>query len=461
MPLKDRCLKYGKNFGHTPFCALPLQTRRRNRVSVCIFCAAEKLSTGCGKPVGHFFEAGTGLCKKNYFNSFFNMNINNKFVQSENQSQVQTAEQMAELIEASETMPTEQEAAQAAFMKEVMARRLSLETPYPPEECLLSIDGIPFFARGDINALKAKQKQGKTTALSIMVAAMLCGQWGRLKSLNEKGKIVFIDTEQKPQDSQMVYRRMVKMAGMPELDDYDRLQVYTLRTMDTDQMLQATKCIIEQERPDVVIIDGIVDFIHNFNEVEESQQIIKELSIMASGSDDGRNICIVAVLHENKANDDKNMRGHLGTLLSQKASIVLECVKHSDVFTVRCSDSRHAPVPEWSFQYDREGRVVDADQLRTERLEAEREIRQQRNEQRQRELKDEKVEKLLDIIKRAGGRILRSELRDKYMKAMQVKKTAANCLIKELIGTMIFQCGEFITTERPLDGQLSFEQSDD
>ena len=375
--------------------------------------------------------------------------------------EVQTAEQMAELIEASETMPTEQEAAQAAFMKEVMARRLSLETPYPPEECLLSIDGIPFFARGDINALKAKQKQGKTTALSIMVAAMLCGQWGRLKSLNEKGKIVFIDTEQKPQDSQMVYRRMVKMAGMPELDDYDRLQVYTLRTMDTDQMLQATKCIIEQERPDVVIIDGIVDFIHNFNEVEESQQIIKELSIMASGSDGGRNVCIVAVLHENKANDDKNMRGHLGTLLSQKASIVLECVKHSDVFTVRCSDSRHAPVPEWSFQYDREGRVVDADQLRTERLEAEREIRQQRNEQRQRELKDEKAEKLLDIIKRAGGRILRSELRDKYMKAMQVKKTAANNLIKDLKGTMIFECGGFITTERPLDGQLSFEQSDD
>lgn len=378
-----------------------------------------------------------------------------------NEEPVRSAEQMAELIEAAAAMPTEQEEQKAAFLRELMQRRMSLATPYPEEVCLLTVDGVPFFAKGDVSALKSKQKQGKTTAICIMAAAILGGQWGRLKAVAEGQKVLLIDTEQKPQDGQQIYRRVLQLAGLPEEDRFGQFQMFTFRTLDAAQMLEGIRLLIRQEQPDIVFIDGIVDFISNFNEVEASQQVIKELMLMSSADFSGKDIAVVAVLHTNKAMEDNNMRGHAGTMLAQKAGIVLQCTKLDDVFTVRCSDSRHAPVPEWSFQYDREGRVVDADQLRQQRMEAERDIRRQMAEQRRQEVKDEKTEKLLAIIKRAGGRILRNELRDKYMKAMKVKKTAANSLIKKLNGTLIFESGRFITTERPLDGQLSFEQSDD
>ena len=246
------------------------------------------------------------------------------------------------------------------------------------------------------------------------------------------------------------------------MDDYSRLQVYTFRTMEMEQMLQAIELLVRQERPDVVLIDGIVDLIHNFNEVEESQQVIKELIKLASADYSGQDVAIVCVLHENKLQEDKNMRGHLGTMLSQKAGIVLECVKRDDVFTVRCSDSRHQPVPEWSFLYDREGQVVNADEVRAERLEAERELRRQLAEQRQQEQRDEKFILLKKIVKKEGGCILRQKLAEKYAEKQGVKKDTAYYYLRHFVEKeLLFFDGKFIRLERPVENQLKFSDTED
>lgn len=246
--------------------------------------------------------------------------------------------------------------AKAQMLKE--AYRVSMATPYPAEQCLLEVDGVPFLAKGDIHAVKAKQKTGKTHAISIMVSAILGNQWHRLKGLIKNARVLFIDTEQKAADTQAVYGKILRNAGLPEKDIFERFQVFTLRKASPQERTEALRVLMYDFRPDIVFVDGIVDLSIDFNEVSDSQSLIQMLMSLSSDYD----CAVVSVLHTNKAHEDHNMRGHLGTMLAQKAGNILECVRgDGDCIVVRSADSRHAPVPEWSFGFDENGGLICAD----------------------------------------------------------------------------------------------------
>ena len=68
------------------------------------------------------------------------------------------------------------------LMQILLKSRITTETEIPEEDHVLSIDGVKFFARGDLHALKAKQKQGKTTALKVILGALTNGELFKLKS---------------------------------------------------------------------------------------------------------------------------------------------------------------------------------------------------------------------------------------------------------------------------------------
>ena len=59
--------------------------------------------------------------------------------------------------------------------------RITTETEIPPSQPVISVDNVPIFEMGDIGAVKAKPKAGKTTMLKTMVAALLKGVQFRLK----------------------------------------------------------------------------------------------------------------------------------------------------------------------------------------------------------------------------------------------------------------------------------------
>jgi len=362
------------------------------------------------------------------------------------------------LIRQAADEPTDLQRQQEQFYTDiVLPRRLSFLHPYPPEVCLLSIDGVPFIAKGDLCAVKAKQKQGKTAALSLMATALLAGRWGRLQALLPACKVLFIDTEQKPQDTQLVYKRIMQLAGRPLTDDYDHLQVYTLRTLDPVEMLRLIEETIRRERPDIVFIDGIVDLIANFNEVEGSQQLIHQLIRLASADVTGQDTALVCVLHTNKNDDDHNMRGHLGTMLSQKSGNVLECIKQGDIFTVRNADSRHQPVPQWTFTYTRDGQLVDGDEEYERYKEEARMVRQEMALKREAEKANKKLEVAKDIIRNAGGQIMRIELRNAYCQRMKIKEDSATIQIGKWIKNGdIFSCNNVITLEKLSEQELNF-----
>ena len=132
--------------------------------------------------------------------------------------------------------------------------------------------------------------------------------------------------------------------------------------MNYETLLGDTRMLIERVQPQVVLVDGVVDYVASFNDEMLSRQLINELMLMAQDY----HCAIVCVLHENKASDDENMRGHLGTVLAQKAGTVLQCHKSKQgIITVSCPDSRHGAMPEWSICYDAQGHMHDADEVKT------------------------------------------------------------------------------------------------
>jgi hypothetical protein len=101
-------------------------------------------------------------------------------------------------------------------------------------------------------------------------------------------------------------------------------------------------------KPDVVYLDGLVDCVIDPNDQAESKAYITELSGIALN----HNCSIWSVLHVNPGTE--KMRGHLGTIMAQKVSDVLQCLKEKQpdgtvIFTVEQTDTRNKDINKFSF----------------------------------------------------------------------------------------------------------------
>jgi len=263
--------------------------------------------------------------------------------------------------------PTAEEQAAQERQQELEERRKALAklrimstTEVRPEEPTLTVDGVGLFARDDIHAIKGKQKCGKTSALKVCISAWMQGQQFRVVSPLKQPRVLFLDTEQKQSDVKLIVTDVLQMTGLEAGYVDSQLAVYALRRRDFQLLLDDMRLLISDFQPDVVIIDGIVEFVASFNDESMAKQLIHELLCVS----EDRHCAIVCVLHTNKADDDHNMRGHLGTMLAQKAGTVLECKKLSGIITVSCSDARHLEMPDWSISFDDDGHLLDADEQR-------------------------------------------------------------------------------------------------
>ena len=334
------------------------------------------------------------------------------------------------MVEEAALQESEEERRGREIRAELMEYVVHAETEFPPEENLLEIDKVGCFALKDLVGVKAKQKAGKTTMIGILIAAMLCGQWNKVKrAINRKVKILYVDTEQKERDTNRLNHKVLRMAGLP-IQDVEDLRFVNLRKLTTEECREILPRFIDAFRPDIVFVDGIVDLVGDFNSVEESQAVVRHHLMLA----ETYNCCIVEVLHTNKAKDDTNMRGHLGTILSQKASNVFKCEKEpiTNIVTVTCDDYRHAPIPSWSFSFDQHGNPLCADDV-VAQMEAEKEAEKKRKSELKNQQEDERrmvaVRKAFDSQKEW----VRKDLKKFLMAELNLGETTTSEYIRSLI----------------------------
>ena len=352
-------------------------------------------------------------------------------VQQQTAGQVnnQARETVNDIVGKAVAQPSDEEQRKEKLRAILRETRIRTDTEVPPEEYSLQVDDKGIFALRDIHAVKAKQKAGKTTALKVMMAALLLGEKFRLKSLLEKPKILFFDTEQSRTDTKQIILDVAQMTGLDPDYINDRVVLQSLRRCDQDDLLPVLHQAIEDEKPQVVFIDGIVEFVASFNDETLAKQLIKDLLVLC----DEHNCAIVCVLHTNKADEDHNMRGHLGTMLAQKAATVLECKKErgSSVITVACSEARHEEPAEWSISFDADGHIVDADEQRRQVLEQRKAEQLQHRQEALDKEKKERLEKCVRILTDKGGVVSRKQLTEILVNVFERKRPTVSTYISE------------------------------
>ena len=128
-----------------------------------------------------------------------------------------------------------------------------------------------------------------------------------------------------------------------------RVRAYSLREMDVSERLSFVERVSQEHSPTAVFVDGIADTIPDFNDIEQSQEAIQRMMAMSARL----HCAVIFILHTNKA--DNNMKGHLGTLATQKCADVFQVEKKGNIFHVSESESRNLPIKDFKFTIDDNG----------------------------------------------------------------------------------------------------------
>lgn len=133
-------------------------------------------------------------------------------------------------------------------------------------------------------------------------------------------RIALFDTEQSGYDFQQKARLIKKLSGKKNI--YEKLDVFSVLECEAYDILSMINTYLKNT-PDccVIIIDGILDCINNFNDERESKRLIKILRKWAKIHD----ILIIIVLHLGKK--DNTAIGHLGSASSRYCQSELEIAK--------------------------------------------------------------------------------------------------------------------------------------
>lgn len=345
--------------------------------------------------------------------------------------------------------PTEEELKTQSLIKVLHDMEVSVHDEIPADINTLRIGDVETFAYEGLHFIKAKAKQGKTSALSIIESVFISktGKWGKMQRIEEAPlKVLHFDTEQKSYDTQRFKVQVLSLAQAAEEETGDNLRVINMRGIIENQMkMELIEAGLEEYKPDVLVLDGIVDLLNNFNDVDESKTLIAWLMSIA----DTYKVVLICVLHTNKNSMDHNMRGHLGTMSEQKCDTTTECEKDDDtgIVVVKCANSRHRPYPDWSFTWDDCGNLVDAEQQRYENAVKKAEEQKAVREQKAQDIKDARKNKMLSIIKEHNGSISRSELTSKLEAELNLsRKTISPLITTWLSENIIFEINNRIQT---------------
>ena len=242
-------------------------------------------------------------------------------------------------------------------------RRITPNSLIPKRRFLFEMFDKPCFARGELVGITGRAKSGKTFFTSMLMALGVCNEVMGIRRIDPKPlRVLWMDTEQSEESTQEILcDRIMKLwqRSMPEgesIDNFpsDMFDIFNVRADAWQDRLPLLETAILEYRPDLVILDGIRDLVNDINDGILSQQVIERLMHLASETE----CCIVSVLHQNKASEDKNLRGWIGTELTYKSFEVYECSKDSDrIFSVKQTMTRKYDIID-TLQF-----VVDAEGL--------------------------------------------------------------------------------------------------
>lgn len=232
--------------------------------------------------------------------------------------------------------------------EDIWKLRLLPTDDIPKPDAVLFFGDNMVWTRKNISCVTGKAKVGKTFLMTLLNEAVLMkGEFQILQSYLPKGKdkILYIDTEQSDYHILLILKRIKDVVE----ERIDKLYMFNFDVLDVQERKEYTKELI-YNTPDIglVVIDGIADLIYDTNDIRESSQMVSDLRKWATEKD----VHIVNVLHQNPSQSDK-MRGHLGTILTNKSETVIQISSSKENEAVKLVETlatRNKKPENWSFE---------------------------------------------------------------------------------------------------------------
>ena len=243
---------------------------------------------------------------------------------------------------------------------------LDFEEPYTPPRYTLQRGDVKFANIGDLHVITGKPGQGKTGLMKMLMAAILCGKYGKLEYALTKERpnpiVLYIDTEQSKDDTIALKNSVCTMAGM--IYKQAQKNFFVLRLRDTESEKDRWRKILDAiyiVRPTDIFLDGMLDIVKDYNDNVECQPIVRKCMMLATYYD----ASLWMVLHENPL--VSKLVGTLGSITQRKVTEIFEVikVKQEDLkpnekdmslpliyFIVNQTKARGKDVSKWFYMYE-------------------------------------------------------------------------------------------------------------
>lgn len=203
-----------------------------------------------------------------------------------------------------------------------------------PLDVLITLGDCPIVVRDDLTVIAGRKKAYKSHLVWKMVSAALgakpencLGFSGAKRPL----KVVFLDTEQSSSDVNRLLLKTLLSAGQDTRWPNPNLIVYEGRRESFEVLREAIPHILEEHKPDIMVIDVITDLVQNINDTVESTNLVRLLQQYPGEYHCG----FIVTVHLNP--DERKARGHIGTVLEAKTFGYIKLARSGN--TVNVSDS--------------------------------------------------------------------------------------------------------------------------
>ena len=241
---------------------------------------------------------------------------------------------------------------------------LSVEVDRPPNAITIGMDDrsyggvyypLRFATFGNISMITGEEKSRKSFLKSLIEACAIGGRSNNytadieIKGHNLNGKyIISIDAEQDTYDAWLNGIRIPKMVGAM----YPKYKILKWREKSKDERLALLDWLFMEspykDNLGLVVLDGFVDFVKDFNDLKECDEFASKLMKYSSVTHSH----IMGILHLNPGSE--KARGHLGTIIGQKCETVLIIKNEGDYSLVKRKVGRGKTFDPFTIRVDDE-----------------------------------------------------------------------------------------------------------
>lgn len=214
---------------------------------------------------------------------------------------------------------------------------------------------LKFGSLGNISMILGEEKSRKSFVKSLIESCSIGGKSNNytgdleIRGYIDGKYIISVDSEQSKYDVWMNGNRIKKMVG--EVPETYKILMWREKT--TSERLQLLDWLFMEspykDNLGLVMLDGFVDFVNDFNDQKEC----KEFTALLMKYSSLRNCHISGILHLNP--NSEKARGHLGTILGQKCECIMIVKNMGEYSLVKCKAIRGSrPFKDFTIRIDNE-----------------------------------------------------------------------------------------------------------